>query len=51
MATLRVDVATLKERMAHLPGKGFIATAATSGVATIVALLTLLSRFGFLVAK
>jgi uncharacterized coiled-coil protein SlyX len=49
-STLKVDMATLKERVAHLPGKGFIVTAATGGVAAIVALLTLLARFGFLVA-
>jgi hypothetical protein len=50
VSEMKVDLATLKERITHLPGKGFIITAATGAVGAIIALLTLLSRLGLLSA-
>ena len=45
---LRVTTATLVERVAHLPGKGFVVTAATSTVAALTAVLLLLKTLGIL---
>ncbi len=45
---VKVNIATLAERIAHLPSKGFV-FAAMSGVgATIVIVLTILGQLGFL---
>jgi hypothetical protein len=48
---LKVSYATLSERMAHLPTKGYIGWWITLGLSAAVAALTILSRLGFLVAK
>lgn len=43
-----VQIATLTERVAHLPSKGFVVTAATGTVAGIAGLLVLLQQIGIL---
>jgi hypothetical protein len=48
---LKVNYATLTERVAHLPTKGYVGWWITLGLSVTVALLTILSRLGFLVAK
>lgn len=46
-----MNIATLTERISHLPSKGFV-FAAMSGVgAAIVVALTILGQLGFLSAK
>jgi hypothetical protein len=37
---IKVDVATLKERIAHLPGKGFIVSVSLTSLIVITALIT-----------
>jgi hypothetical protein len=46
----RVNIATLTERVAHLPTKAFIGIVVTAGATLVLTGLTLLSRFGWLVA-
>jgi uncharacterized coiled-coil protein SlyX len=46
----RVNIATLTERMGHLPTKAYIGVAVTACAAAAITGLTLLSRFGWLVA-
>ncbi|MEO6716463.1 MAG: hypothetical protein ABIM50_04345 [Novosphingobium sp.] len=36
---IRVGLATLTERVAHLPGKGFIITATSSGIGLLIAVV------------
>ncbi len=45
----RVAIATLTERIGHLPTKGYIGTLIAAWAAAIITALTLLSRFGWLV--
>jgi hypothetical protein len=47
---LKVNYATVAERMSHLPTKTYIGAWITSGVALTIGALTLLSHFGILVA-
>jgi hypothetical protein len=47
---LKVNYATLSERIVHLPTKGYIGWWITLGLSGAVAALTILSRLGFLVA-
>src|SRR5580700_2144765 len=49
LSEARVTIATLTERMTHLPTKGDIGLWITAGAAGVVTGLTLLSRFGWLV--
>jgi hypothetical protein len=51
VSELKVGYATLNERVAHLPTKGYIGWWITLGLTAAVAALTILSRLGFLVAK
>jgi hypothetical protein len=51
MGELKVNYATLSERIAHLPTKGYIGWWITLGLSAAVAALTILSRLGFLAAK
>ena len=44
VTTLRVDLATLTERVRHLPTKGFIVTATVTGLAVGAALITFQSN-------
>jgi hypothetical protein len=46
----RVTVATLTERIGHLPTKAYIGMWITGGITVAVGALTLLSRLGWLVA-
>jgi hypothetical protein len=46
----RVNIATLTERVAHLPTKAYIGIAVTAGAGAVLTGLTLLSRLGWLVA-
>jgi chromosome segregation ATPase len=46
---LKTQVATLTERVNHLPTKGYIGTLIAAWAAAIITALTLLSRFGWLV--
>lgn len=45
---IKVELATLKERIAHLPGKGFVFAVGVGTVAALVSLLLLLARMGLL---
>jgi len=51
IGTMKVNYATLNERITHLPTKGYIGWWITVGLSASVAALTILSRLGFLVAK
>lgn len=48
LATVPVDIATLKTKVEHLPGKGFVVTSAVTTVAAITGLLVLFQRLGIL---
>ena len=48
LAPLPERLATLDERVDHLPGKGFVVTAAMGTIAGVVALMGLLQHLGFL---
>lgn len=48
LSTMPVEIATVKERVSHLPSKGFVVTAAVSTVGGVVALLGLLQKLGIL---
>lgn len=48
---LRVDMATLKERVAHLPGKGFIVTATSTTIVLLVAAVTFADKLRALVGS
>lgn len=48
LAGVPTDVATLKERVSHLPGKGFVVTAAMGTVGGLTAILILLGQLGLL---
>ena len=50
LGSVPTDLATLKERIAHLPGKGFVVTAAVSTVGALTGILVLLSKLGVLSA-
>lgn len=45
---LRVQLATLSERVNHLPGKGFIVGASVSTITGLIALFVLLQHLGLL---
>jgi hypothetical protein len=47
---LQIDFASLKERVTHLPSKGFIVSLVSGGVVFLIGVLTLLSRMGWLIA-
>jgi hypothetical protein len=49
MSEARITIATLTERMSHLPTKGYIGAWITAGAAAVITGLTLLSRFGWLI--
>lgn len=44
---VQVELATLTERVAHLPSKGFIVTGLGTAIAILVGLATLARHFGF----
>ena len=48
LAAVPVDIATLKTKVDHLPGKGFVVTSAVTTVAAITGLLVLFQRLGIL---
>lgn len=48
LGKVEVSLATLVERVAHLPGKGFVVTSAVSTVMAITGLLVLLQKVGVL---
>jgi hypothetical protein len=48
LASLPVEVATIKTKVEHLPGKGFVVTSAITTVAAVTGLLVLLQRLGVL---
>ncbi len=48
LAAVPVDIATLKTKVEHLPGKGFVVTSAITTVAAVTGLLVLLQRLGIL---
>ena len=41
---IRVGLATLTERVAHLPGKGFIITASSTGIGLLIAVVVLADK-------
>ena len=45
---MKVDLATLTERVAHLPGKGFVVTSAVGAITAVTTLLILLQKIGVL---
>lgn len=50
MGTLKTNLGILSERVDHKPGKGFIVSVVLGGMTGSVALLTFLSKIGFLSA-
>ena len=48
LATVPVDLAIVKTRVEHLPGKGFVVTAALATVAGVSGLIGLLQHLGIL---
>lgn len=50
VGTMKVSLATLTERVAHLPSKGFVVTSTITSIVALTAILTLLSKLGILAA-
>ncbi|MEH2705103.1 hypothetical protein DXU06_10145 [Bradyrhizobium elkanii] len=50
VSDLKVNYATIAERMTHLPTKSYIGFWITGGLTVAVAALTLMSRLGWLIA-
>ena len=50
LSDLKVGQATVVERIAHLPSKGYIGWWISGGLAVTVSVLTIVSRLGWLVA-
>jgi hypothetical protein len=50
LSEIKVNYATLSERVSHLPSKGYIGWWITGGVSLAIAVLTLFSKLGWLVA-
>lgn len=48
LSSVPADLATLKERVAHLPSKGFIVGASLTSMTLLVTILGLLKAFGIL---
>lgn len=46
LGQVEINLATLTERVSHLPGKGFVVYAAISTVTALTAIIVLLSKLG-----